>query len=171
MQLNLFKYFIDKTRRQRPAEPPKRQKKARTPDQAASDLELRALWIGLRKYFFPDRPDLDSYRVYWSNRPQKRTLASCSLDRRAIRVARELNYPQHKQWLSPLLYHEMVHAYLGFSVYSEEGRSNWHGAEFKKLERRHPGIKRFDAWVKSGGWETAVRSDRAKRAYKRRKHG
>lgn len=170
MQLTLFKFLF--VRRPAPVPQPvvavAKSKRRITNAGDISEHELKALWIGLRRHFFPDREDLDSYAVYWSTTAQKRTLASCNIERRAIRVARELNYTQHKQWLSPLLYHELCHAYLGFSVYSKEGRSNWHGSEFKKLEKRHPGIQRLDSWIKSGGWARAVRSDRAKRAFKRR---
>lgn len=170
MQLTLFKFLF--VRRpppvSQPVVTPIKNKRRIQNDGDISEHELKALWIGLRRHFFPDREDLDTYSVYWSTTAQKRTLASCNIERRAIRVARELNYSQHKQWLSPLLYHELCHAYLGFSVYSKEGRSSWHGPEFKKLEKRHPGIQRLDSWIKSGGWARAVRSDRAKRAFKRR---
>jgi hypothetical protein len=43
------------------------------------------------------------------------------------------------------------------------------GKEFRTLEKRHPDIKAFDTWVNSGGWLSAVRSDRSKRAWEVRK--
>lgn len=132
-----------------------------------SDPELHQLWCSIRQQWFPDRPDLDAYQVYWSTRAQKRTLASCNIESKRVSVARELAPAEHRRWLHPLLYHEMCHAYLGLSVFSETERSRWHGPEFKSLENRHPEMQAFDYWVKNGGWSRAVRSDRAKRAYRR----
>ena len=120
---------------------------------------LKRRWILIRKSWFPDRPELDSYTVRWSKRPQLRTLASCSLDNRRVIVARELRYKKYLNWLDALLYHEMCHAYLNTTD---------HGREFKNIEKRHPLIKAFDNWIDTGGWNTAVRSDRAKRAHKNR---
>ena len=130
---------------------------------------LKYIWVRVRQRWFPNRPDLDRYTVVWSTRPQKRTLASCNIERRRVVVARELKYKQYHQWLPALLYHEMCHAYLGFSVVEEDGPNRWHGPEFKALERRFPQMKEFDSWIKEGGWDTAVRSDRAKRAHLRRR--
>lgn len=130
---------------------------------SSSDVELLQLWKTLRAHHFPDRCDIDSYIIVWSARSQKRTLASCNINRRRVIVARELNYDQYRRWLSPLLYHEMCHAVLGNTV------KRWHGPEFKALEKRHPEMKSFDAWVKNGGWATAIRSDRAKRAIQMRR--
>ena len=130
---------------------------------------IKQIWLDVRRSWFPDRPDLDHYIVVWSRRPQKRTLASCNIESKRVIVARELNYPEHYRWLKPLLYHEMCHAYLGFSVVDEDKRCRWHGREFKSLERRYPGMPEFDYWVKSGGWDRAVRSDRSKRAHRARK--
>ena len=130
---------------------------------------LKRVWLDVRRTWFPDRPDLDRYTVVWSRRPQKRTLASCNIESKRVNVARELNYPEHYRWLTPLLYHEMCHAYLGFSVVSEEDRCRWHGREFRALERRFPDMPEFDRWVKHGGWDRAVRSDRSKRAHRARK--
>lgn len=135
----------------------------------SSDPELHDMWKRLRLRWFADRPDLDSYRVVWSGRAQKRTLASCSIHKRTVRVARELAGAEHQVWLEPLLYHEMCHAYLGKDVPVSGGRRRWHGQEFKRLEQRHPGAVELDMWVKKGGWARAVRSDRAKRAYAARK--
>jgi len=120
---------------------------------------LKRLWLHLHSEWFPHRHDLDQYQVYWSTRPQLRTLASCCLESKRISVARELSYEKYEQWLEPLLYHEMCHAYLDTTDHSKE---------FKLIESRHPLIKSFDSWIDSGGWGTAIRSDRAKRSYKRR---
>ena len=171
MQLSLFK-FLDpfrpkkppvkkrKTRKRRPTSG-KSPRKRRSP--GVSDLNLLTIWLALRREWFPERPDIDKYVIVWSTRPQKRTLASCNVHRKRVNVARELNYPQHLEWLVPLLYHEMCHAVLGLTV------ERWHGKEFKALERRHPQIKEMDKWIKDGGWATAVRSDRSKRAHQARK--
>ena len=117
------------------------------------DPDLKALWCVIRKKYFPDRPDIDNYIVYWSSRRQIRTLASCNIEDKRIAVAKELNYPEQKKWLEPLLYHEMCHSYLGHSVAGSRGkRGRWHGKEFRDLEARHPGCKALDEWIRAGGW-------------------
>ncbi|MCB0336901.1 MAG: SprT-like domain-containing protein [Bdellovibrionales bacterium] len=160
MQLSLFNCFRNfrKQKTKRPASNPRK-----------SDRELYALWLRIRMEYFPSRSDLDAYRVYWSTRNQKRTLASCNIEDKRVVVARELNYPEHHQWLEPLLYHEMCHAYFGIHVPRKNGKYSWHGREFKQLEARHPQLRAFDHWVHSGGWARAVRSDRARQAHSRRK--
>lgn len=132
-----------------------------------SDPLLKKLWLKIRLEWFPDRPDVDQYQIVWSTRPQKRTLASCNIISKKVNVARELRYQQHYRWLEPLLYHEMCHAILG---YEDKGHyRSWHGQNFKNLENQHPLMPTFDHWVKSGGWQTAVRSDRAVRSHQQRK--
>lgn len=133
-----------------------------------SDPTLVALWLDLRREYFPERPDIDSYRIVWSERGQKRVLATCFPMKKTVKVARELRDPVHAEWLRPLLYHEMCHAYLG-KVANANGRMMWHGPEFRALERRHPESARLDRWIKSGGWSKAVRSDRARRAAAKRR--
>ena len=83
-------------------------------------------------------------------------------------MARELNYREFDHWLAPLVYHEMCHAVIGLNVKKTNSRRSWHGREFRQLERRHPQMAEFEAWTKSGGWMTAVRSDRGKRAAQKR---
>lgn len=146
-----------------------RARKESKPQQRVANPALQKLWYQLRRNWFPDRPDIDEYRVIWSSRPQKRTLASCSTEDKIIRVARELSYPQHSPWLEPLLYHEMCHCYIGNRVAASNGRRQWHGPEFKALEQRHPQIKAFNQWIRAGGWLSAIRSDRAKRAHAARR--
>jgi SprT-like family len=133
-----------------------------------SDPTLTALWLDLRREYFPERPDIDSYQIVWSERGQKRVLATCFPTKKTVKVARELRDPVHAEWLRPLLYHEMCHAYLG-KVANANGRMMWHGPEFRALERRHPESARLDRWIKSGGWSKAVRSDRARRAAAKRR--
>lgn len=130
--------------------------------------DIRGIWEGLVHEWFPERLDLLEYAVSWSSRPQKRTLASCNPFRRQISVARELQNPQYAEFLPALIYHEMCHAYLGKDLPRRNGKRPWHGREFKALERRHPGIPALNHWIKTRGWEHAVRSDRAKRAHARR---
>ncbi len=141
-------------------EKPLAQPKIRDPLWAReSDPLLYSAWVRLRQQYFPTRPDIDEYQVVWSARRQRRTLASCTLERRKVRVARELNCPDFACWLEPLLYHEMCHAYLGLMP------GGCHGPAFKALERRHPSVQALNSWIKSGGWLTAVRQDRGRRAH------
>ena len=134
-----------------------------------SSKSLHNLWVFLRKKYFPHRVDLDNYKVEWSSRRQKRTLASCNFDSKVVRVASEMNNPKCLIWIEPLLYHEMCHAVLGNGVEQTSKGFAWHGKEFKALERRHPGTKALDKWIESGGWLSAVLSARAKAAHRRRK--
>ncbi|MCB0310094.1 MAG: SprT-like domain-containing protein [Bdellovibrionales bacterium] len=127
--------------------------------------------MALRNSYFPERTDLDAYQVSWSKRRQKRTLASVNIEKKRVNVARELNDIRYAVWLEPLLYHEMCHAVLGEGVRRSNGGYAWHGPEFKSLEKRHPEIKSLDQWIKAGGWQRAVRSDRSRRAYQRRAPG
>ncbi len=131
--------------------------------------DLGWVWQSLVKRYFPDRADLLAYRLRWSSRRQKRTLASCNVKLKRVTVARELNRPELFLWLDPLLYHEMCHAVIGFDLHQRGKRTPWHGKEFRALEKRHPGVQELDAWIAAGGWAKAVRSSRAREAYRRRR--
>lgn len=120
--------------------------------------ELNQLWCSIRASYFPDRNDIDDYRVIWSMRRQTRSLATCNVHTKKVNVAHAMNRPEYQAYLEALLYHEMCHAVLG-EAKIVNGRRVIHGREFKALERRHPGIKPFDAWIKAGGWRQAVRRE------------
>ncbi|MEZ4753348.1 MAG: SprT-like domain-containing protein [Bdellovibrionota bacterium] len=173
-QLSLFDHVISKLpffgkRKQTTRSSNKSRSRPKTSN-FSDDPKLKLLWCQLRREFFPDRPDLDNYTVYWSGRRQIRTLASCNIEDKRIAVAKELNYLEQNRWLSPLLYHEMCHAYLGHTVAGSRGkRGRWHGKEFRELEARHPGVKELDRWIRGGGWSTAVRSSRAKEYHLRKR--
>ncbi|NLF25578.1 MAG: SprT family zinc-dependent metalloprotease [Deltaproteobacteria bacterium] len=128
-----------------------------------SDPFLQQIWDNLIDNYFPEQKQLTSYTVAWSKRRQKRTLASCSVSRRRISVARELNHPACQALLEPLLYHELCHAYLAQFKYLR------HGKRFQTLEALHPKMRELQDWIQTGGWAKAVRSDRARRAHARRK--
>ncbi len=168
-QLSIFENLFEKgnrmTRRRRVRN---RRPARRSPRLIESDPLLYSRWRNIAAEYFPGRDDLLNYSVFWSNRPQKRTLASCHVRKLRVAVARELNFPEHERWLDPLLYHEMCHAALGLSIQRANGKRQWHGAEFRRLEKRHPGIAALDQWIKSGGWRSAVRSERSKSAHRRR---
>jgi hypothetical protein len=132
-----------------------------------SDPGLKGLWLEVRQDFFPARPDLDEYIVTWSRRRQRRVLASCNIRLRKVLVARELNHPPCTKWLRPLLYHEMCHAYLGEKIEKRGGKRAWHGKEFRSLEARHPEIPLLDEWIRSGGWRSAVLSERSRSRWRR----
>ena len=138
----------------------------------ASDPFLQEVWCSLRREFFPDRSELDSYLITWSSRAQKRVLASCNIRRRRVVVARELFEPAAVRWIGPVLYHELCHAVIDEGVArSRSGKRMWHGAEFRELERRHPDIEALHAWIASGGWAMAVRSNRTRRFWRERRAG
>jgi hypothetical protein len=129
---------------------------------------LESTWISLIKRFFPEANRLYEYDCKWSTRLQKRTLASCNLQRKRIVVAQELNDPLFYRTLSPLLYHEMCHAFLEDNISKKRGKLQWHGPEFKRLEERHPEIPWLDLWIKEGGWRYAVARHRARRRHLRK---
>lgn len=129
-----------------------------------SSPELLTLWHGLRQLWFPKHHHLDHFCVRWSRRRQKRTLGSCNLKQHQVVLANELRDPAHAGWLEPLLYHEMCHAVLATDLPRRNGKTPWHGKEFKALVRRHPATRALERWIKDGGWGHAVRSSRAKAA-------
>lgn len=152
-----------------PARTPTRSRSLKARPERNDDV-LHEQWCIIRRHFFPDLHELDTYTVRWAPRPQKRVLASCNIHRRRILVAQELSDASTSQWLEPILYHEMCHAVIGHGVaLSSSGKRQWHGKEFKELEARHPKIKALDHWIKSGGWAKAVRSHRSKVAWRTRK--
>ena len=167
VQLVLFgpKRRLARGNKKRPA----RARHARRAPILISDPMLTSKWAELVALYFPQRTDLHSYVVRWSTRRQKRVLGSCNITKRVISVARELNWPEHHIWLEPLLYHEMCHAVLERSVSRRGRKVLWHGPEFKALERQHPGICAMDAWIKGGGWRSAVLSSRARMHWEARR--
>ena len=122
---------------------------------SAGRFDLAASWIEIRSEYFPDRTDLDGYKLSWSTRARSAMLACCNVQSRTIRVAAILNRPDCFQYLPALLYHEMCHAALG-KPRVVRGRRVIHGRDFKALEQRHPGIKELDRWIKTGGWHSVV---------------
>lgn len=128
---------------------------------------LNTIWQSLIADYFPDRTDLLEYSIGWSIRRQKRTLASCNLRAKKILVAQELDHSDYHRYLSPLIYHELCHAVLGYSVHSATSKSRWHGREFRCLEQKHPEIPLLNQWIKIGGWGQAIRRHRGKFPIKR----
>lgn len=142
---------------------------ADVPDPLSTE-ELHHSWKEIRNQYFPDRTDLDTYTVVFSPRPQKRVLASCNVHRKRVLVAPAFRDQNLRAYLIPLLYHEMCHAALG--NFPLQGRRRViHGVEFKALERRHPGIKLLDSWIKSGGWIATYQRDRRRYLKERRLAG
>jgi hypothetical protein len=125
--------------------------------QALGPESLRSTWCSLRRQYFPNRHDLDSYAVQWASRKRIRLLATCNISDREVVVAPAMNQPSCVPFLEPLLYHEMCHAALG-EPKVVNGRAIYHGREFRTLEQRHPGIRILDAWIRRGGWDGAVES-------------
>ncbi len=161
----LFRRATNSTPRKRTARPRPTTRRV----SSKSDEFLLQIWTNLRAEYFPDRPELDTYIVAWSSRSQKRVLASCNIRQRKVVVARELFEPSACRWINPVLYHELCHAVIGEDVRVQQGKRQWHGAEFRALEARHPDIEAMNAWIRSGGWAMAVRSNRSRRAWTTRR--
>lgn len=142
-------------------------RRAKAHEEAAPDL--MPLWQSIRQRHFPERIDLDQYRVFWARKVQKFVLASCNVRRRRVQVAPTFQAQECAPYLEALLYHEMCHAILGEPV-KRRGRRVIHGKQFRELEHAHPGVAELDHWIKEGGWRAAVRRDRARRAQRLRRH-
>ena len=117
---------------------------------------LTDIWNYLHAKYFPLAPVLAAYKIVWSRRRARLTLACCNLDKLTVRVNAALDDAEFSWVLEPLLYHEMCHAALGKPPKHNRRRS-YHGKEFRALERRHPEISKLNDWVNGGGWQKAVR--------------
>ena len=74
---------------------------------------------------------------------------SYNWSRRVIRVHPDLDrgfVPRY--FLESVIYHEMLHAHLGFSQ-GAGGRRSAHGAEFRRREREFPSHERAKAWERA----------------------
>lgn len=131
-----------------------------------SFISLEAELRSICHLYFPHIPELLIYQIKWSEKKQKRTLASCNIYKKIINVSNCLNYPEYFHLLPPLIYHEICHAVVGVKV-GNRGRRIIHGADFKKLERAHPDMHLLEEFIKTGGWAKAVRSHRAKQRWKK----
>ena len=169
MQLDFFKKLFSATSAEpnNKLKPITAAKQKRSLKNLESDEVLEHIWNNLRLDYFPQHLILIEYKIVWSSRRQKRTLASCNIRSKKITVAKELNNSICFMWISPLVYHEMCHAVLEKG--GNSGRNCWHGKEFKSLESRHPQIKEFNSWIKSGGWYRTVLSDRKKEWWRKRR--
>jgi len=134
----------------------------------SSDLELNSIWQRLVSQYFPDRDDLEEYSISWSERTQKRVLGSCNLTKRKVLIARALDRKELSWILEPLIYHELCHAVVGVGRSKNGRRNSYHGDAFYKIEKLHPQINDLDTWIKSGGWQKAVRSFSSHRGFLKR---
>lgn len=132
--------------------------------ESPSERSLSDIWRALHEKFFAEHAVLKEYKLTWSTRKHRRTLASCNVARKRISVAPVMKLPEAAQHLEALLFHEMCHAVLG-KPKRVNGRRQIHGREFKLLERLHPEIPALDRWIASGGWYAAARKyNRANRS-------
>jgi len=139
---------------------PRAKPRARSKSAPLDASELKEIWHELAQNYFADSKDLPKYHISWSSRRQKRVLASCNIRRKCVRVARELRHPDSKEWLEPIIFHEMCHAVLGEAVEKRGRKRAWHGPSFKALESRHPRTHDLKLWIKTGGFSKAVRAHR-----------
>jgi hypothetical protein len=92
--------------------------------------------------------------ITWGSSParraaRKRTLGSYSSHSRTIRINPRLDrrcVPRY--FVEYLVYHEMLHAHVGFE--EKEGRRRVHTRRFKELERLFRHYRRALAWEKKG---------------------
>ncbi len=117
-----------------------------------TDPFLQETYHDLRRKYFPNRPDLDDYKVVWRDNPMpghegsgglQRTLGYIVYQTRTIHIAREMSHEDAKQWIPALVHHELCHGAL---VPFLDRQKDPHGEEFQALNNLHPDTKSFDAW-------------------------
>ena len=126
-----------------------------------NDPHLQRTFHQLRREHFPNRHDLDDYKVVWRDRPMRtaqgngalnETLGYIEYGTRTIHVAREMSHADAKKWIPALIHHELSHAVLGgFLSSNQDAHAEW----FRRLNELHPDTKEFERW---GGWNECFRS-------------
>lgn len=126
--------------------PPPREEAVRTRG-AVHDLERLAAEVNAT--FFDG---VIGSRITWGrrtrSRKRRRTIRFGSYHYQGdiIRIHAALDDAFVPEWVVRfVIYHEMLHAYLGIRR-SANGRREYHGAEFRAMERQHPDYERVRAW-------------------------
>ncbi len=115
----------------------------------------------LRRQHFPNRPDVDDYKIVWRDRPMRTkegsstlrdTLGYIEYGTRTIHIAREMSHPDAVRWLPALIHHELCHAILfDFLEPTQDAHAEW----FKRINRLHKDAREFESW---GGWNSYYNS-------------
>ncbi len=111
---------------------------------------LKKIMEKLNREYFNGALDLT---ITWGRRQRryavrKRTLGSYNYETRTIRINPILDSPRvPRYYLEYVIYHEMLHAYLGIRR-TKDGRRLVHTPEFKELERRFKHYDRAIRWEK-----------------------
>ncbi len=111
---------------------------------------LKKLMEKLNREYFGGSLELT---ITWGRRQRrysvrKRTLGSYNYETRTIRINPILDSPRvPRYYLEYVIYHEMLHAYLGIKR-TKDGRRMVHTSEFKELERRFKHFEKAIRWEK-----------------------
>lgn len=126
-----------------------------------NDPHLQKTFHQLRRELFPNRADLDDYKVVWRDRPMrtaqesgniKDTLGYIEYEPRTICIGREMSHTDARRWIPALIHHELCHAVLGgFLAPSQDAHAEW----FQRINCLHPDSKAFEGW---GGWHACFNS-------------
>lgn len=111
---------------------------------------LKKLMDKLNRQYFGGSLDLT---ITWGRRQRryavrKRTLGSYNYETRTIRINPILDSKKvPRYYLEYIIYHEMLHAYLGIRR-GRDGRRRIHPPEFKELERQFKHYEKAIKWEK-----------------------
>jgi hypothetical protein len=132
-----------------------------------NDPHLQRVYHQLRHQYFPNRPDVDDYKVVWRDQPMQTkngasslydTLAYIEYGTRTIHIGREMSHPDAVQWLAPLIHHELCHAILvEFLKPNDDAHAEW----FMRINSQHPQADEFKQWH---GWRNCYDSYHADKA-------
>lgn len=123
-----------------------------------NDPHLQKIYLKLRRQFFPNRADLDDYKVVWRDRPAysggkpEDERGYIQYAARCIYIAREMSHPDAVKWIPALIHHELSHGVLnGFLKPGQDSHAEW----FRRISYLHPDTSGFESWR---GWFAACRS-------------
>lgn len=121
----------------------RRGRKRLTPPQGRH-FDLRPLFAKLNRLYFEDRVLVR--HLSWSQRKSRRVLGHYDPAHGAIVVNRRLDHPLVPQHVVEfVLYHEMLHAFLGETECGDQRR--FHHPEFRRAERRFADYDRAKAFI------------------------
>jgi hypothetical protein len=108
-------------------------------------FNLGRMYRSLNRQYF--HGSLHVKRVGWSVRWGRKVLGHYDPAHQTIVISRSLDSPSVPDYVVLyLLYHEMIHAYLGEKFCN--GRRAIHGPEFRKMEQRFPRLGCAQAFIR-----------------------